>query len=1008
MKKLHKSLISLTGVGLMGLALASCGSKSTRNSSIPYANIYNSDTVIATATNDLTNEEMSMTLGQFYSRLRYSGYTLITQNIRKMMYENEYNAVKEVIANETLTSNVSDKTKALLVPTKNDTKLYNLEDKTLDYSLTKTNYEYIRSNLVKALSQSLSQAIFSSTSAEAIVKMDDLDNKLDKYIEARQREGINITKADLAYTEPTDDSDTLVFTNLNNLVSNKETLVTTYLLTQAELLASKNALYEIADEEYIFEFDQDPEKDTKTKNKNYIFDEDKLESSYDSSIKTYGTYHAVAIQFNSRKDAEDAMKKVSTQLGYSLTELDKEAADYTDKVKAFYKALYNETYEYNPVADLDDERFIYTINESKNDLDELNNSNITSYITDTLENGEFFLEPRNVANKYIMVYRITSKYDVTNTDEEKAYDDLTAEEKAKYEQMIKYNLLTEKASSYTTTVYNKNIYTLMNDDDKANDLKIYDPFMEYKYNSAYSNVYTLMDKKDFKDDAIFSYNGKDYTVADFYNEAKNQYGSSILSNYFQLEYAYSYNSNEEYLDSDTHDDNVETLNNAIKTFNKNKNTAYPKAMGLSNYLLSAYGYETKADVIKYYYDAAQCLSAYKTKTLYKDWAVLDQEKTDEKGSNVYTLSESATTGFLNNILATGNNKYSKLFSLDIDHLLIYVDFDGDGSPDDPDTFLKKQDDQTVTKFKDAVANLAKAVYTEAISGLYGDSNSLYTVVEYIKTAYEEGQPLKTDPTKTWDDYKEFQFILKAEKLASSGSITQDSVTNFVTPFQDYVKGVYKTLSAMDLTSATTKTYDDGLFYIYNGETETGTKLEKSEDAANITVDALCKTVFGYHLLLVNSISSSTGVQYTSTQDDDYQKNLSILLYKDSDDEANNIVVSISAVNNSKDTANINQLFIYYVQSANDETSSLNEKIKTVMASLFDDVITTYTSSNFQTYLLLSNLKITIKDTEYKPEITVDDKGLDTTYYANLVTNYGENEEYISWVDGTYSWVRPEK
>ena len=45
-----------------------------------------------------------------------------------------------------------------------------------------------------------------------------------------------------------------------------------------------------------------------------------------------------------------------------------------------------------------------------------------------------------------------------------------------------------------------------------------------------------MNKKYFKDDAIFSYNGVDYTVADFYNDAKNAYGTSVLTEYFQLEY----------------------------------------------------------------------------------------------------------------------------------------------------------------------------------------------------------------------------------------------------------------------------------------------------------------------------------------------------------------------------------------------------------------------------------------------------------------------------------------
>ena len=83
MKKAFKSLLLAGTTGLMALTLASCGGE-TRNSSVPYgeANKYNSDTVIATASNDITNESMKMTLAQFYSRLRYSGNNFVTNNIK--------------------------------------------------------------------------------------------------------------------------------------------------------------------------------------------------------------------------------------------------------------------------------------------------------------------------------------------------------------------------------------------------------------------------------------------------------------------------------------------------------------------------------------------------------------------------------------------------------------------------------------------------------------------------------------------------------------------------------------------------------------------------------------------------------------------------------------------------------------------------------------------------------------------------------------------------------------
>ena len=84
------------------------------------------------------------------------------------------------------------------------------------------------------------------------------------------------------------------------------------------------------------------------------------------------------------------------------------------------------------------------------------------------------------------------------------------------------------------------------------------------------------------------------------------------------EYAYKYY--DDYVDSDTHDDNVDALDSAISTFKSNEDASYSKEIGLENYLLMAYGYDNKDDVIKYYYDASTCLKSYLAQNVYKEWA----------------------------------------------------------------------------------------------------------------------------------------------------------------------------------------------------------------------------------------------------------------------------------------------------------------------------------------------------------------------------------------------------
>ena len=116
MKKSFKSLLLLGSVGLVSLTLASCRGTS-RNTETPYANIYNNnDITVATATNN-KGENFKMSLAQFYSRLRYSGYNTVAQSIKGQMYKYQYEAIKEIIAKEDL-STVSEKTKELLTLTK--------------------------------------------------------------------------------------------------------------------------------------------------------------------------------------------------------------------------------------------------------------------------------------------------------------------------------------------------------------------------------------------------------------------------------------------------------------------------------------------------------------------------------------------------------------------------------------------------------------------------------------------------------------------------------------------------------------------------------------------------------------------------------------------------------------------------------------------------------------------------------------------------------------------------
>ena len=441
------------------------------------------------------------------------------------------------------------------------------------------------------------------------------------------------------------------------------------------------------------------------------------------------------------------------------------------------------------------------------------------------------------------------------------------------------------------------------------------------------------------------------------------------------------------------EENEETLNTSIETFEKDGNSTYPVEIGLETYLLTAFGYPTKEQVLKYYYNASTALSAYKGEVLFDQWATENHEISDD------------AKRVLNYILAAGNATYSELFSINIDHVLINIDDNGDGTPDNPADFLSKNP-SIQSQFEAAVVELAKAIYEETTHEAYA-GNTYYETMKHIVKQYNKGEKLLSNPSKTWDDYKEFNFIITTEQLSSSSDITQDSVNNFVTPFADYVKAVYNTVSTNQTVGEKIEDTDSGEFVLINSTNSTKNGIPTNAD--EITLDTLCATSYGYHMIIVNSFEGPDTLEYKESDDTyGYQKNMQVLISKgeDEDDDADNIYVTVSSYNDVDNAteANLNQLFIYYVQSKTGAISTLSSDIKKMLSTLFDDAIAVYSSSNFQTLVLMDKLNITSTDANIQAKID-----LERTYYVNLVTEYDNNSPYAAWCvkGGDFNWSRPD-
>ena len=998
--KIKKIFLTASLLTLGAVTLASCSSSKTkRNTVTPYGNL-NLDETLATA------GDLKMTVGQYYDQLRKSGYNVVTNAITKELFKDEIEVTTALFNNETRTdfiNNLSKEKLALLECTDESGDSKHEQDKLYDLvsDTTEANEKYLelKKKLVKTVHQSLSNAIYSTSSAKDFAKMKDEDKTkaIAKYIDTVAKDGIFITASDIE--EPSIPTDTSYFTKDDDTVEfSQATLaklqdkINDILLTQGKNLAGKKGLYQVADEEYIY--DEKTEDDIK--NTYYLFKDTSIKSRYENKLKNYGTYNAIIIQFNSRREAMSAIE------AYNIQEND------LDNAKTAYLNLYNDYYS-KSITSTDDDKFIYTVNQDKDDMSDLP-SEISSLIKDTLEDGDYLTLPRNINNKYVMAMRISTEYQYFkdgDSSKQADWSDFDDEQKAELENKIKEDLITE-TTSYTSKVEQKRI------DDAT--IEIYDPYFENSYYNSYSDYYDLNKTSVSKNTtSILKVNDFEYSIDDFYKDASKKYATNIITNYFELEFANSYYDKfvDMYLiDDELADTNKDALKEDISKFKKNKNQTYGKELGLETYLLAQYGYTNEDDILKYYYNATKALSVYKSIKVYDAWR---SAEADADGK--YSVSAEAKTGFLNNLLNTGNSYYNELFSINLDHILINIDYDGDGSPDDPDDFFEGKSDAEIADFENAVVELARAIYNEASNPIFANS-SYYDTLKFIKTRFEEGANLFSDPSLSWDDYKDYNFLLTVEQLASSSDITQTSVSSFVKPFKDYVIDLYKSVSSLGdsdtykkekTSEAGTYEYENGKFYYVNTETKEGGFIEDSSD---ITENTLCKTSFGYHLLLINSYTLSSELSFTEDEASEYQKNIELTLrsYVDSDDKTQKINLNISSLNEPDGdekitSASFNQFFIYYVQKANSASTSLTTSIYEMMSKLFDESISKYTGSEFQDYLLLKELDIKIA----KTSDVLSNKNIESYIKSieNSIIDYDNESRYLKWIDGTYTWEKPE-
>ncbi|MFA5007170.1 MAG: immunoglobulin-like domain-containing protein [Candidatus Izemoplasmatales bacterium] len=181
--------------------------------------------------------------------------------------------------------------------------------------------------------------------------------------------------------------------------------------------------------------------------------------------------------------------------------------------------------------------------------------------------------------------------------------------------------------------------------------------------------------------------------------------------------------------------------------------------------------------------------------------------------------------------------YQNFFSLDVSHLIILLDFDEDGTPDDYYAYIDALDETGVDEYETKLAGFEAAI-TEYLDDEDHDFASLVTA--YRAAAYDD---------ETWGTFKQFGFRIMTEDLNVVDS-EDDTVTHSLTYSGEY--GVYETY---------VPEYVDALVALYQEY-----RLDQNKDLSEM-MSSLVTTVYGQHLILVQKGDDFNGFSAAFTEAD---------------------------------------------------------------------------------------------------------------------------------------------
>jgi len=553
------------------------------------------------------------------------------------------------------------------------------------------------------------------------------------------------------------------------------------------------------------------------------------------------------------------------------------------------------------------------------DLTDINTS-LRSHIYTTLTAEATMTDPDDVTEGKSYSSRVqtfgTSRYLVYKLNDESATEEGILIEDPEDEDLeifadtpealaVRNEMFADLLDSKLTSTY---ISTKVNELYEDKELNIFDSVVRSFYEQSYGYEGTT---KNQSGDVVAEIDGIEITVDAFFARLEKSYGINLALDIASNKYLLSESGYE--VTAEDLDDYTTQFEDIISQFSADNfaSAGYPASMGRPAFLLLAFGATTNTEAINQLYVYPDLRQQY----------LEDMEA--HYGTDGYTVYEK--------LADLAELQYNNFESINVSHLLIYVDKNGDGTPDDPQEYLDDLDLAGQTQVLEGLVELVETIYN-----IVGDYKGMAEGLSAIATEFnnsgriERGSliaPIDYQIELKWSEFRQLGFYLKFETISSSITNTSNLITG-----SSVLDPVFYN-RAMVLHDQLAEIEDEDskfpLLDLY------GTVITQS------ALDEV-KSGFGWHLILATSVKKTTSAIYSAADDEDGK-------YESEDGLLN-------AYNEASETLTPSQIEFYLTEQKTDEGVVLPSVVQTAITNYFNPVITRYQNTYMQRELVFKLLE----------------------------------------------------